>query len=132
MADKFKAPDNLESYTSHYDEDSFWTKITNEAGKVGGKAIYIALVLYYTAMSESTSIARKSMIFGGLGYLLLPLDIIPDFIAVVGYTDDIAVLTALISTVATSITEYVKATAIQKYRSMFPNGLKEDELKSIL
>ena len=72
------------------------------------------------------------MIFGGLGYLLLPLDIIPDFIAVVGYTDDIAVLTALISTVATSITEDVKATAIQKYRSMFPNGLKEDELKSIL
>lgn len=132
MADNFKAPDNLDSYKSHYDEDSFWSKIKKDAGKVGGKAIYITLVLYYTAMAESTSITRKSMIFGGLGYLLLPLDIIPDFIAVVGYTDDIAVLTALISTVATSITKEVKQLAKNKYRDMFPEGLSDQELNEVL
>lgn len=132
MANGFKAPDNLESYTSHYNEDSFWTKLTKEAGKVGGRIVYIALVLYYAATAETTTLARKSMIFGGLGYLLLPLDIIPDFMAIVGYTDDAAVLTALISTVASSITEDIKSTARNKYREMFPTGLSEKELKSIL
>jgi uncharacterized membrane protein YkvA (DUF1232 family) len=50
--------------------------------------------------------ANVAMIGGGLLYFLLPLDMIPDFIPIVGYLDDLAVLTTIMNSLKGEINEY--------------------------
>jgi curved DNA-binding protein CbpA len=51
----------------------------------------------------TTSVA---MIGGGLLYFILPTDLIPDFIPVIGYLDDLAVLTTIMNSLKNEIAEY--------------------------
>jgi uncharacterized membrane protein YkvA (DUF1232 family) len=50
--------------------------------------------------------ASVAMIGGGLLYFILPTDLIPDFIPVIGYLDDLAVLTTIMNTLSKEIREY--------------------------
>jgi curved DNA-binding protein CbpA len=50
--------------------------------------------------------ASLAMIGGGLLYFILPIDLIPDFIPVIGYLDDLAVLTTIMNMLNTEIREY--------------------------
>ena len=50
--------------------------------------------------------ANVAMIGGGLLYFLLPVDLIPDFIPIVGYLDDLAVLTTIVNSLKGEINEY--------------------------
>ena len=50
--------------------------------------------------------ASVAMIGGGLLYFILPVDLIPDFIPVIGYLDDLAVLTTIMNSLHTEIREY--------------------------
>jgi len=50
--------------------------------------------------------ANVAMIGGGLLYFLLPVDLIPDFIPIVGYLDDLAVLTTIMNSLKGEINEY--------------------------
>ena len=50
--------------------------------------------------------ASVAMIGGGLLYFILPADLIPDFIPVVGYLDDLAVLTTIMNALNTEISAY--------------------------
>ena len=59
---------------------------------------------YYCAMDRNTHMRAKGILLAALGYFILPTDSIPDFILGLGFTDDIAVLTAAITTVRAHIT----------------------------
>lgn len=59
---------------------------------------------YYCAMDRNTPMRAKGILLAALGYFILPTDSIPDFILGLGFTDDIAVLTAAITTVRAHIT----------------------------
>ena len=61
----------------------------------------------------------RAKILGALGYFLLPIDIIPDFIPLAGYTDDLAALTWGVYCVIKSITPEVKAQAAAKLHEWF-------------
>ena len=50
--------------------------------------------------------ANVAMIGGGLLYFILPADLIPDFIPVVGYLDDLAVLTTIMNSLKGEINQY--------------------------
>ena len=50
--------------------------------------------------------ASVAMIGGGLLYFILPVDLIPDFIPVIGYLDDLAVLTTIMNSLNTEIRDY--------------------------
>jgi curved DNA-binding protein CbpA len=50
--------------------------------------------------------ASVAMIGGGLLYFILPVDFIPDFIPVIGYLDDMAVLTTIMNSLNKEIKEY--------------------------
>jgi uncharacterized membrane protein YkvA (DUF1232 family) len=50
--------------------------------------------------------ANVAMIGGGLLYFLLPADLIPDFIPLVGYLDDLAVLTTIMNSLKVEINAY--------------------------
>ena len=50
--------------------------------------------------------ASVAMIGGGLLYFILPADLIPDFIPLVGYLDDLAVLTTIMNSLKGEISAY--------------------------
>lgn len=59
---------------------------------------------YYCALDSKTPLRAKAVLFAALGYFVLPADTIPDVIFGLGFTDDIAVLTAAITAVRAHIT----------------------------
>ena len=114
-----KAPKNIEKYRDHYSEKSFGSKLPKVARKAGSKLVYAVLLLYYVLRSKTVSTADKSKIYGALGYFLLPLDILPDFIPLAGYTDDLTAVIWALHTVWKNITPEIKAQAAAKTREWF-------------
>lgn len=54
---------------------------------------------YYCVLDPATPTRVRGILLAALAYFVTPIDIIPDFIAGVGFTDDLAVLTMAISSV---------------------------------
>ncbi|MFM2158688.1 MAG: hypothetical protein RLZZ124_1162, partial [Cyanobacteriota bacterium] len=57
-----------------------------------------------------------------LTYLLVPLDLIPDFIPAAGFSDDLVALTALLGLCSTHMSEAVRLRAQRKLDRWFPPG----------
>ena len=60
---------------------------------------------YFAAIDPATPRKAKAVLFAALAYFVFPLDTIPDMLALVGFSDDIAILTVAISSIRTHITE---------------------------
>lgn len=116
-----KVPENLEKYVSQFDAEQFWKKLKRVLEKLGAKATYYALILYYALQDPQVSRKDKGLILGALGYFLLPFDLIPDFIPVTGFTDDIAALAFAVYKVWHCITPEVKSQAEAKVYEWFRN-----------
>jgi uncharacterized membrane protein YkvA (DUF1232 family) len=82
-------------------ERSFWDKMRKYIRRV--PFVEEAVAGYYCAIDPATPLQVKAVLFGALAYFVLPIDIVPDFIAWLGFTDDAAVLYAAIRTVAPHI-----------------------------
>ena len=81
----------------------FWPKIRRTAARI--PFADQALAAWYAARDPETPLPAKGMIFAGLAYFVMPIDAIPDVFAGIGYTDDAAVIAAIIATlVATGMT----------------------------
>jgi uncharacterized membrane protein YkvA (DUF1232 family) len=101
-----------------YNENSFWNKIKTVFKSAGREVIEKALWLYYAAQDPKVPLAAKTTIYTALAYFILPVDLIPDFLPM-GYTDDLGVLIAAVSTVSMYITEDVKQKANDTLRQWF-------------
>ena len=113
------SPEDLPKYEGNYSEKDFWAKLRRIAAKAGSKLVYNALVLFYTLMDPSTPMQYKAIIAGALGYLILPMDFIPDFLPFAGLVDDWAALATALYHVVSSITPEIKEKALEKTRSLF-------------
>lgn len=120
-----KTPKDIEKYQDYYSEPQFWDKAKSVAKQAGIKVIYAALVLYYALQSPSISMKEKGMILGALGYFILPVDLIPDFIPALGFTDDLAALVIVFNKISKAITPEVRAQAKAKLLTWFGSQEKE-------
>lgn len=121
-----KLPRNIEKYGKNFDADKFLKKLTLTAKKTGVKCVYASLVLYYALYSPYISRKDRKIIIGALGYFILPLDLIPDFIPGAGYSDDIAALVLAVYKVARGITPDVKEKAKAKVQEWFGDVDQDD------
>ncbi len=106
-------------YSQQFSEDSFWKNIVKVGKKAGVSTVYAALVLYYTLQKPDLPVKAKTVILGALGYLIFPIDAIPDFTPIIGYGDDISVLIGALITVMIYIDENTKQKAKQKLTALF-------------
>ena len=114
------------SYSNKFTNGEFLEKIAKIAKRAGAKLVYIALVLFYTLQSDKVSIKDKAIIVGALGYLVSPLDVIPDAIPIVGLGDDLAVLLYVIGKIG-DVSEEIK----EKAKSKLTKWFDEDEMEEI-
>ncbi|HVZ14690.1 MAG TPA: YkvA family protein [Bauldia sp.] len=59
---------------------------------------------YYCALDPATPHSVRAILIGALAYFVLPFDAVPDFLAGIGYTDDVTVLLGAIAMVRSHIT----------------------------
>jgi len=91
------------NYNANYSDDGFWDKVKKYAKTAGEGVLTPALKMYYAATDSDTPMWAKTAIYGALGYFISPIDAIPDIAPVIGYTDDLGVLTAAIAATAAHI-----------------------------
>ncbi|MBR4506249.1 MAG: DUF1232 domain-containing protein [Bacteroidales bacterium] len=103
--------DSAPQYERHYDDDGFWKKVKHVAAQVGRKVLYPALQLYYVLQSKDVPVKAKTLIIGALGYLILPTDLVPDFIPALGFTDDLTALMVALRSVNKHLTPEIKQQA---------------------
>jgi len=114
-------------YKSHYSEGSFWEKLKKHAANAGKKVVYAALLAFYSLQNPDIPLKAKATIYGALGYLILPIDLVPDMLPVVGYGDDLAALLYAIGSVAIYLNKEVKENALRKMEEWFGPVRIEDQ-----
>ena len=108
-------------YKDGYTSEKFVDKISRVAKRAGAKFVSVSLILYYTLQSDNVSLKDKAIIIGALGYLISPLDIIPDAIPIAGLGDDLAVLLYVLKKVWGDVPESVREKAHAKLSKWFDN-----------
>lgn len=71
---------------------------------------------YYCALDANTPRKVKMVLFGALGYFVLPVDAIPDVLAGFGFTDDATVLATALAVIGSHIQDHHRRAARQLLR----------------
>ena len=120
--------EKIRNFSKHYSEDGLWNKIKKYAKKVGSTAVYATLLLYFVLQKEEVPAKNKAIIIGALGYFILPIDLIPDALPGIGYTDDIALLLAALWQVSMYIDADVKNKAKDKLKDWFGEDIDTSDV----
>lgn len=107
------------NYKDKFTSKAFVEKLSQTAKRAGIKCVYAALLLFYILESNKVSIKDKAMIIGALGYLISPLDTVPDAIPIAGLADDLVVLLYVLHKVWGEVSEEVRAKAKAKMSKWF-------------
>ena len=110
---------DFDAYRSYFSDPNLWSKLKNVAKKAGVKVVYSALVLYYVTRDPKVPTSEKLKIYGALGYFILPIDLIPDSVIALGFTDDLAALAWAIYAVTEFVTPEIEAQAEAKLHEWF-------------
>ena len=98
----------LQKYEQHYNDSSFLDKVTKYGKLIGITALYKAVQLWVVLQKPDVPAGTKAVIMGALGYLIAPLDFLPDLLPVLGYTDDMVAITFALIKVQGYIDEEVE------------------------
>lgn len=118
---------DIQRYQGHYSEQKFSGKLAKAAKRAGQKIVYAVLLLYYVLKVPSVPKKDKATILGALGYFILPLDLLPDVLPVVGFTDDLSAILLALHAIWKNITPEVKAMAAAKASEIF-NDFDQDRM----
>ena len=103
----------------------FWPKL----GRVAARIPFAnqAVAVYYAARDPETPMAAKGIMLGALAYFVMPVDAIPDVLVGIGFTDDAAVITAVLATLGANIRQRHRELADKALDRLRSNGRPVDE-----
>lgn len=113
----------VEKYGKDYSDEGLWGKIKDTAKKAGANLIYEVLQLYYVAKNPNVPMKIRAAIVAPLGYFISPVDLIPDFAPVVGYSDDAAVIAMAIAFAHAYIDDEIRQQAKEQLCRFFGNDI---------
>ncbi len=94
------------------DEPRLWRKLARVVARITFADSVLAA--WYCAVDGRTPLHVRGVLLGALAYFILPTDAIPDIIAGIGFTDDAAVIAAVLGTFARYVTPEHQAKASQR------------------
>lgn len=117
-----KTASAIAAFADNYSPSRLWDKLRRAARRAGYEVLEKALWLYYAAEKPDTPTWARSTAYGALGYLILPVDAIPDFLLGAGYTDDLGVLTLAVATLVQYIDDDVRRQTTNRLKQWFGYG----------
>jgi uncharacterized membrane protein YkvA (DUF1232 family) len=90
-------------YGKHFSQKRFWRKF-HRLPVSYRELRYRARLLWYVMRDPNVPAGLKASTVAALGYLICPLDAIPDTIPIAGYVDDLGVITATLGLLEPYIT----------------------------
>lgn len=96
-----------------------WRTLRRVAAVASRKLARTALMLFYCLQDRDTPAWAKGVILGALGYLILPVDLIPDLVPGAGYSDDWGAIAAALATVTAYIKDEHKSKAAAQVLRLF-------------
>ena len=81
-----------------------------------------ALEALEMVMDQATPPQARLTMLAALTYLLIPTDLIPDFLPIAGFSDDLVALTAVMGLCSKHITPEIRLRAQRKLDRWFPLG----------
>jgi len=97
-----------------------WTRIARNSKAIGQQTVYALMLMYYAFRRKGIPIYARSIVIGTFGYFLVVFDTVPDLIPLIGYTDDLGVLSFGLVTIAAYINDEVRIKARKAVRKVFP------------
>lgn len=88
---------NLPVVSDPPDERRFWQKLKRFLTRIPFAEDLVAA--YYCAADPDTPPYVRTVLMGAVAYFILPVDMVPDILAGLGFTDDASVLAAAIAAV---------------------------------
>lgn len=117
----------LQKYKCEYSEQGFKEKLRKYAKIIGVSAIYKVLQLWYVLQKPDVPLKQKALITGAIGYLIAPLDFVPDLTPFLGYSDDfIAIAYALLQ-----VQGYVDAEVKEKSKHFIEDIFGRDAVSEL-
>ena len=98
-------------------DESIIVKILIRAGRTIAKP---ALEVLEMALDPFTPTQVRISLIAALTYLIMPFDLFPDFMPLVGFSDDFVALTAVLSIWSKYMTPSIRARAERKLNNLFP------------
>ena len=105
-------PDKFKFYEELRRKAKNWNR--EKGGKIGGKVgEYLFLLpdffmlLLRLMVDKRVSVKRKLMIGGIVAYVMMPFDIIPDFIPIIGHIDDLVLVVLGLNMVLNDTEEHI-------------------------
>lgn len=92
--------------------------------------IYEVWLLYYAFNDSAVPKRAKATIICALGYFILPIDIVPNYIPVVGYGDDFSAIITALGVISMFITYEMKEKAKQRTQELFKR-VKDEDFKKV-
>ncbi len=90
-----------------YIEENLWEKLERAGKKISFAKDVLALFNYMR--DPAVSWHRKAIVIGALVYFISPIDAIPDIAPLVGYLDDLGVITALLKFLGSELIPYYQS-----------------------
>jgi uncharacterized membrane protein YkvA (DUF1232 family) len=100
-------------------DEALLLKLLRRAGRTLARPALECLELL---LDDDTPAPAKLTVLAALTYLLVPLDLIPDFLPVAGFSDDLVALTALLGICGRHRTEAIRLRAQRRLDRWFPPG----------
>lgn len=117
----------LLTYQDKFSKDNLLLKLQHYGRDIGLTVLYNVLQLWYVLQKPEVPAKNKAVIMGALGYLITPLDFIPDLTPILGYNDDAAAILFALYMVRQYVDDEVKAQAKARLTKIF----SEDAVKNL-
>ena len=98
-------------------DENILVKILFKAGRTIAKP---ALEVLEMAIDPFTPTQVRISLIAALAYLIMPFDLFPDFVPLVGFSDDFVALTAVLSIWSKYMTPSIRLRAEKKLDKLFP------------
>ena len=105
-------------YSSVIDQSVF-QRLLRRAGRTLAAPALEALEM---VLDQATPAQARLTMLAALTYLLIPTDLIPDFLPVAGFSDDLVALTAVVGLCSKHITPDIRQRAQRRLDRWFPLG----------
>jgi len=119
---------NIQQYIEHYNESDLKKFLVVFSKKIGKEVVLYVMIVYTLLRDSEVPTKVKVVLMAALGYLILPTDLICDLLPIIGFTDDVAFLTYVISSASEYITPEIKEKAKEKMGNWINANVEDAEI----